>query len=195
MQVTVTGKQLDVGSALTGRVESTLAQVAEKYFPGALDAVVVFSRDAHLYRADITLHAGRNLQLHSNAEAADAPTAFDAAADRMGKRLRRHKRRLVDHHHAAATEPPLPARSVVLDLGPDGVDAPDGGDGHPIVVAETETEIEFLTVSEAVLRLDLGEQPALMFRNRAHGGLNMVYRRNDGHVGWVDPRGTRDIVA
>ena len=196
MQVTVTGRQIDVGAALRFHVETVLAPLAERYFPGALDAVVVFARDAHMIRADIALRASRHLQLQATAEAPEAYAAFDAAAERMGKRLRRNKRRLVDHHQTPPAGPPLPAQSYVLDPGPDdGDDDGASGDGHPLVVAETETEIELLTVSEAVLRLDLGDQPALMFRNRAHGGLNMLYRRSDGHIGWIDPRGARDTLA
>ena len=192
MKLTVKGKQIDVGTALGAHVDDSLSAIAGKYFRQPIEASVVFSREAHLFRADISVHAGRNIQLQSTATGDDAYAAFDVAAGRIAKRLRRHKRWLVDRGREAA-EPaqPLPAQSYVLDAEAEP-DAAEDGEGRPVVIAEMATGIESLTVSEAVMRLDLGDMPALMFRNPAHGGLNMVYRRPDGHIGWVDPRGARD---
>ena len=121
-------------------------------------------------------------------------TEFDVTSDRLSKRLRRHKRRLREHHGREPAET-LPAQQYILSgaFGDDGDDeaGPSDGNGEaqPVVVAEMATEINSLTVSEAVMRMDLAELPALMFRNSAHGGLNMIYRRPDGNIGWIDPHG------
>ena len=221
MKLTITGKQIDLGDALRAHVGASLEQVTGKYFNGAIDATVAFSRQSHLYRADLSVHVSRNIQMQSSGEAADAYVAFDQAAERLAKRLRRHKRRLVDHHRDVPHEPALPAQAYVLELaeaddGEGDVDAPllpartiAAGDtalldkpataGHepdqPVIIAEMTMPIDVLTVSQAVMRLDLSDLQALMFRNRAHGGLNMVYRRPDGNVGWVDPQGSSQAVG
>lgn len=190
MQLTVRGKQIDVGDALRGHVSERLESAVSKYFNDAVDASVVFSREAHLFRADIQVHAGKNIVMQSNGEADEPYVAFDKAAEKVAKRLRRYKRRLTDHHKRTASEPPLEAQAFVLRSEIDS-DATDEAGEEPVVVAELTEPVETLTVSDAVMRLDLGDLPALMFRNAAHGGLNMIYRRPDGNVGWVDPRGTR----
>lgn len=190
MQLTVKGKQIDVGDALRTHVADSLNSLVGKYFNNSLEANVVFSRDAHLFKADIQVHIGRGILLQSASEATEPYPAFDTACDKLGKRLRRYKRRLRDHHTsgAEAEVAALPARYQVIEAEPE-----DHSDEHaaeaaaPLVVAEMQTTIDQLSVSEAVMRMELADRPALLFRNRAHGGLNMVYRRADGNVGWVDP--------
>ena len=213
MHLSVKGKQLDVGDALRTHVDDSLTAIVGKYFGRPIEANVVFSREAHLFKADISVHVGRNILLQSNGEADEPYPAFDTAADKIAKRLRRYKRRLKDHHkhgdngaaEVAALEP-MPASQYILEAEPEEIhidghdeDSHDGAvaepgahDGHPppVIIAEMTTAIDTLTVSEAVMRMDLAELPALMFRNRAHGGLNMIYRRHDGNVGWIDPKGT-----
>lgn len=198
MHVGVIGKNMDVGEAFRTHISDSLEAAVGKYFDKALEATVVVARDAHLYRATLSAHTGRNLLFQSSGEASDPYPAFDRALDRLAKRLRRHKRKLKDHHRAVAGPAPdapvAPARQYILDA-----DAEDPhmeaveGTGQPVIVAEMDTVIETLTVSEAVMRLDLADHPALLFRNRADGAVNMVYRRPDGHIGWVDPapRATR----
>jgi ribosomal subunit interface protein len=192
MQLTVRGKQLDVGDALRAHIGETLDNLVGKYFGKPIEATVSLSREAHMYRAQLSVHVGRGIQLQSQAEA-DAPyPAFDAAAEHLGKRLRRYKRRLRDHHRTATEADAEPAQQYVLaPEAEDFVEPENGADSEPMIVAEMQAEIPSLSVSEAVMRLDLSEATALMFRNRAHGGLNMIYRRGDGNVGWVDPRGNR----
>ena len=185
MQLSVKGKQIDVGDALRQHVETQLKEVVSKYFTDGLDAQVTFSREAHMFRADITVHAGRGIMLQSNASAGEAYPAFDMAADRIAKRLRRHKTRLKDHHHENHASEAVLANAFVLHG--EAEDAQGEANDNPVVVAEMTTQIETLTVSEAVMRLDLGDLPALLFRSKAHGGLNMIYRRPDGNIGWVDP--------
>lgn len=195
MQLSVKGKQIDVGDSLRQHVEANLKDIVGKFFSSPLDAHVTFSREAHLFRADIGVHAGRGITLQSDASASDPYAAFDAAAAKIAKRLRRHKTRLRDHHkYDQDPRESVMAQAFVLhgtdddslDVEVDTETEREGGD-HPVIVAEMTTPIELLTVSEAVMRLDLGNMPALMFRNGAHGQLNMIYRRPDGHIGWIDP--------
>lgn len=192
MQLSVKGKQLDVGDALRTHVDESLSRILDKYFGDALEVTVTLSRDAHLYRAVISAHVGRGIQMEAQGEANEPYPAFDAAADRMSKRLRRYKRRLRDHNSKAAEAAPLPAQQYILaGEGPEESEDESNADGQPAVVAEMTTEIPTLTVSEAVMRMDLANLPAMMFRNSAHGGLNMIYQRSDGNIGWIDPRGNR----
>lgn len=185
MQISIKGKQVDVGDALRQHIETQISDIVGKYFSDTIDAHVTVSREAHLFRADIVVHAGRGITLQSNASASEPYPAFDAAAQRMGKRLRRHKTRLKHHHQdISPKEEALLAQVSVLHADDDSHEE---ANDNPTIVAEMTTPIETLSVSEAVMRLDLGDLPALLFRSRSHGGLNMIYRRADGHIGWVDP--------
>ena len=191
MQLSVKGKQLDIGDAFRVHVEDSLDRILSKYFGSAIEANVTLAPEAHRFRAVVSAHVGRNIQIEAQGEAEEAYAAFDAAAERLSKRLRRHKRRLRDHHkNGAVDHDTLPAQQYILSAEEDHEDTVDA-EGEPAVIAEMATEIPSLTVSEAVMRMDLAEQPAMMFRNTAHGGLNMIYRRPDGNIGWIDPRGNR----
>ena len=191
MQLTITGKQLDVGDALRRHVADSLEGILGKFFGSAIDASVTLSREAHLYEAQLSVHIGRGILLQSEAEASAPYVAFDEAAQRLTERLRRYKRRLRDHHRAAVEGERASQYVLAADSGDDGErPAIDGANEH-LVVAEMQTEVPTLTVSEAVMRLDLANDTAMLFRNRAHGGLNLVYRRNDGNFGWVDPGAER----
>jgi len=201
MQVTVTGKQIDVGDALRDHATATTIAIVERYFGKATEAHVVFARERHQYKAEISVHAGRGLSVQSSGAAEDPYVAFDGAAERIDKRLRRHKRRLRNHHgrgKEGAAAPGEAATAYVLAADED--DGATADDGEPLVIAEMRTNIPELSVSEAVMRLDLAELPALLFRNSARGNLNLVYRRPDGNFGWVDPdlaeaRGARRAKA
>ena len=195
MQLTVTGKQVHVGEALRRHVEASLESLLGKYFRTAIEAHAVFTREAHLIRTDLSLHIGRGIIAKSGAAATDYYPAFDAAAERLGKQLRRYKRRLRDYHAKprSSAERPETARSFVLapvdEADDDGETEArvDGEAAAPVVIAEMGTDLPSLTVGEAVMRLDLADAPALLFRNRSHGELNLVYRRTDGNIGWIDP--------
>lgn len=191
MHITVAGKQVETGEALQTHVRDGLSAIARKYFDHALEANVTFHRDNRAFFAcDINLKAGRNLFMRAEGEAADAHRAFEVAAEHLAKRLRRYRRRVNDHARSLAEErdatAPEMGRQVVL--RPEDEEAePDGAPGpHGAVVAEHPTEIARLSVREAVMRLDLTHAPVLMFRNSASGVLNVVYRRQDGHIGWID---------
>jgi ribosomal subunit interface protein len=194
MQLTVTGKQVDVGDALRGHVETTLDTMLGKYFRTAIEAHAVFAREAHLITADVSLHVGRGMVVNSSAAATDHYVAFDAAAERLAKQLRRYKRRLRDYHGGKTRSPaerPEMAQAFVLapvdEEDDDPADAAMADGAAPVVIAEMSTELPQLTVGEAVMRMDLADAPVLLFRNRSHGELNVVYRREDGNIGWIDP--------
>jgi ribosomal subunit interface protein len=189
MQITVSGKQVDLSDALRERVSTELNTITGKYFDHAQDARVTFSRARQGFACDINLHAGRGLTLRGEAEAPDAYAAFDRAATNVGKRLRRYRRRVNEHARAEAERArPEAARQIIL-----RAEAEDHEEEHvqtsdaPAVIAETETHIAHLSVGEAVMRMELADHPVLMFRDVKSGVLNVVYRRPDGHVGWINP--------
>src|SRR5262249_2133079 len=175
---------------LRHRVEDGLAAAVAKYFDRAIEAHVTFDKRGQFFLADIAVHVGRGIVAHSGGEADDPYLAFSGALEHLAKRLRRHKRPLRDPHNAAArASKSEQARQYVL-AGPgeeEGEEKPkDAGglvNGEPLVIAEMEAEIPTLLVGEAVMRLDLGNAPALMFRNAGNGGLNLIYRRAEGKIG------------
>ena len=195
MQVQVTGKHVDVGDALRTRVSYELSSSIGKYFDrdgGGADVVV--SREGHAFKVDcaVTLASGQQLTTHG--VGGDAHLAFDAAMTKMSKRIRRYKNRLKDHHiQAQARQAETAAYFVIQAPGDDEED--DTADAaqtfpEPMVIAESEHAVRTLTVSGAVMELDLTESQTIVFRNAAHGGLAVVYRRPDGNIGWIDPQRT-----
>lgn len=189
MQVSVSGKHIDVGDALRAHVEGRLTSGVGKYFDRALEAQVQFSKARHLYRSSISVHARRGLSVQANGEADDIYAAFDGAADRIEKRLRRYKRRLRDHHARRAVDgdDASVARQAVIAAEDEESREPMRDTDGPVTIAETTMSLHSLTVSEAVMRMELAELPVLMFRHSGSGRLNVVYRRNDGNIGWLDP--------
>lgn len=190
MQVIVTGKQIDIGDSLRNHVETAMKSLVEKYFDKPIEAHVVFCRERHQLRADLSVHANRGLLLQSSGEAADAYAAFDGAADRLDRRLRRYKRRL-RNHHARGKDGAVAEAATAYVLAAEDTEAEAAVEDQPLVIAEMKTSIPQLSVSEAVMRLDLADLPALLFRNSARGNLNLIYRRPDGNIGWVDPDFTK----
>jgi ribosomal subunit interface protein len=192
MNIIVTGQKLDVGEALSSHIEDSLDIIIEKYFADALDAEVTLSHDGRQIRADISIHVGRNIYVRAHDTVDDPYAAFDVAAAHIAKRLRRYKRRLKDHHGQAGDIATQPAQQYVLAETKSDPDSDqkesDGENTNPVIIAETMTEIEQLSVSEAVMRMDLADQSALMFRNAKTGELNVVYSRHDGNIGWIEPK-------
>ena len=197
MQVQVTGKHVDVGDALRTRVAEELSNSIGKYFDRGGGADVVVSREGHAFKVDcaVTLASGQQLTTHGLG--GDAYMAVDSAVSKMEKRIRRYKRRLKDHHLQALAKQQETAAYFVLqptelaDEDLEDEDEPLQAFPEPMVIAETETPIRTMTVSMAVMELDLTESQALVFRNAAHGGLSVVYRRADGNIGWIDPERTK----
>lgn len=187
MKLSVKGKQIDVGDALRTHVTTHLDEAIGKYVGETSEATVTFSRDAHLFRADILVHGGRGVLLQSTASSDQPYPAFDSALLRLSSRMRRHKTKIKQHHHDASVDMKDHVMASAFVLHGDNQETDEEVGDNPAVIAEMTTPVETLTVGEAVMRLDLGDLPALMFRNRGHGGLNMIYRRPDGNIGWVDP--------
>ena len=196
MQVQVTGKHVDVGEALRSRVTDELSNSVAKYFDRGGGADVVVSREGAAFKVDcaVTLASGQQLTTHGLG--GDAHMAFDAALEKMAKRIRRYKNRLKDHHTQAVAKQTESAAYFVIrpaDLESEEEDAEevDGkGFPEPVIIAETEKPVRSMTVSRAVMELDLTEAQTIVFRNAAHGGLSVVYRRPDGNIGWIDPERT-----
>lgn len=185
MQIQVNGKQIDVGEALRTHVEARLDDAVGKYADRAVDAQVTFSREGSFFKADVHVHLSTGLVTQAAATDSEIYAAFEKSVDRIEKQLRRYKRRLKDHH-ASRRSPVdmLPAAYYVM--------APQEGDEEPasldpVIVAEMTTPIRTVSVGEAVMQMELAHAAFLMFRNERHGGLNVVYRREDGNIGWIDP--------
>ena len=187
MEIRVSGHQMATGSALQEHATDRLNAISEKFFSKALSSAVTFGKaPAGAFACDIVLHVNQGLILKSHGQAQDAHQAFEQAAERVEKQLRRYKRRLKDRHeqadHALREEE---AAYTVFDAGdPESEEAPDA----PPVIAETRTDIPEVSVADAVMMLDLRDTNAMLFKNAGTGRHNMVYRRRDGSIGWVEPR-------
>ncbi|HRK70615.1 MAG TPA: ribosome-associated translation inhibitor RaiA [Micropepsaceae bacterium] len=186
MQIQVSGRQIDIGDALRQHVSERLTAGVAKYFDNVIDANVTFSREGHGYKCDCSVHGSAGINLFAEASAGDIYASFDLAAERMEKRLRRYKRRLKDHKARGSRDSEAFAgKAYVIDAGHDEAEEHEGAE--PAIIAETAAQFASMTVGEAVMRLDLSNAPVFVFRNGKSGGVNVVYRRPDGHIGWVDP--------
>ncbi|KQO65468.1 MULTISPECIES: ribosome-associated translation inhibitor RaiA [unclassified Methylobacterium] len=196
----VTGHGLDLGEALRGRVEERMAATLSKYLDshmsGTCSGHVTLRRDGTAYRTDCVLHLVSGLTLEASGAAHDAHASFEQTADRLEKRLRRYKHRLKDHgaagHDGATVQAAYavfaaPSEADAIDLDEDG---DDGEAAHPPVVAESTKTLKRHSVSEAVTALDLTGAPVIVFVHAGTGRINVVYRRTDGAIGWVDPAET-----
>lgn len=192
MELSVHGKQIDVGDALRGHVTEKLEDLNQKYFNHAAFATVTFSREGHgkpRTRAHISIQIGKNLMVVADAVDTDPYASFENAAVKIGKQMRRYKRRLRDHHERQdddTVSAAVPATKYVLEAASEQ-DTAQSETENPVVIAEMTTEILTLSVSDAVMRMDLSGLPAMMFYNASNGQINMVYRREDGNISWVDP--------
>jgi ribosomal subunit interface protein len=187
MQIKITGKNLDIGTALREHVEERLRQLQQKYFEGTVHAHVTVEKVRTGFQADCALHLATGLVLQAHGSGADAHPSFDQAATHLEKQLRRYKRRLKDHHKDRNVPVrQMEAASYVISPAPDEEDETSGL--NPVVVAEPDIKFPELTVGEAVMQLDISSVSFVLFRNGGHGGLNIVYRRPDGNIGWVDPK-------
>jgi ribosomal subunit interface protein len=195
MQLKVSGKQVDLSDALRIHVSSHMDNITNKYFDHALEANVTFSKARSFFTCDINLHAGRGVTVRGEGQAADARAAFDDAAEHIAKRLRRYRQRVNDHaRDVRPRAKPESGRQYILrdeDIAADGETHGQEPDAlAATIIAESETVIETLSVRDAVMHMDLAFQQMLMFRNTKNGQLNVVYRRPDGHIGWINPEGS-----
>lgn len=193
MELQVHGKQMDVGSALREHVEGRLIDVNEKYFNHTTYATVTFSREGHGHpqtRAHISIQLGKNLLVVADAVEKDPYVAFDTASEKAAKQIRRYKRKIRDHHEREEQSPEveiMKARKYILAAAPEQDDAPEASDSEPAIIAEMNKDVMTLSVSDAVMHMDLTDEQAFVFRNRSNGNINVIYRRSDGNIGWIDP--------
>ncbi|MCB1505471.1 MAG: ribosome-associated translation inhibitor RaiA [Hyphomicrobiaceae bacterium] len=188
MTIQVTGKNVDAGDAYKAYILDKISTVLEKYIGPEISGHVRLEKEKAHFRTNCSIRLRTGLLVEAHGDGADAYGSADAAVERLEKRVRRYKRRLKNHHNGRDTDhfgAELPARDYTVKVGEDDeVEAPAE---HPMIIAEAERGIHELTVSAAVMQLDLSENEFLVFRNAAHGGLNVVYRRPDGNIGWIDP--------
>ena len=201
MQVQISGKHVDVGEALRARVSDEITLSIGKYFDRGGDADVVISKEGFAFRVDCSVKLASGQQLISHGSGGDAHAAFDAALAKIETRIRRYKRRLKSHSIAANAKQAENAAMYVL-RAPDSDEIDDdwtSEDDHPtgapaaMIIAESQASLKTMTVSMAVMELDLTESQAIVFRNAAHDGLSVVYRRPDGNIGWIDPERTKSL--
>lgn len=183
----VSGKNVDVGDALRMHAIERLDDAVDKYFNGGYSGHLTVEREGNLFRSDCMLHLDSGVTLQAAASDREARRSFDMAADRIEKRLRRYTRRLKSHHgrreDRAGRDRVVP--TYLLETPKEEEEVPE--DFAPVVVAEAHTALSEMSVEEAVMALELADSPVVVFRNAGHGGLNVVYRRPDGHIAWVDP--------
>lgn len=191
MRFQISGKQLDIGEALSSHVEKELGLTVEKYAQRPTDASVIFSRDAYNLVCDAVVHLSTGLTVQAKGVAGDVYAAFEECRERMDKQLRRYKNRLKDHHKERVTSPVEFSAAGAYVLAADEDEWQDGADAggiEPFIIAEMESRVPTLSVGDAVMQMELSGNPLLVFRNEKHGGVNVVHRRDDGNVGWIDPR-------
>lgn len=195
MEMTVQGKQIDVGDALREHVTGKMNDIDQKYFNHATDATVTFSREGHggLFRVNISVHVSKNIMVVTEATENDPYLAFDAASEKAAKRLRRYKRKLRDHHNRIEKTPEAEmVKANYYTLATQGAEEQDNNESSdagddPIIIAEIKTNIEKMSVSEAVMRMELADLNAMLFRNASNNKLAIVYVRKDGNIGWIEP--------
>ena len=188
MRYQISGTQIDIGEALQTHVKNELGEILEKYAQRPTDAHVIFSKSGHEFVCEATVHLSTGLTASARAHATEIYAAFDNCGEKMDKQLRRYKRRLKDHHKDR-TDPVelIGASSYILESEREETDS-EPETLQPVIVAEMETNIPSLSVGEAVMQMELGNAPVLVFKNESNKGVNVVYRRDDGNIGWIDPK-------
>ncbi len=186
MSFRVSGKNLDLGNALRDRINDRIAETVGKYFDGGYSGHATLAKDGFSFRTECAIHLDSKVTLHAEGIAPDAYASADQAALRIEKRLRRYHRRLKDHRAERTDEAPIDAASYIIAAPEDEAETEDGP-FTPVIIAESTTALKRLSVSDAVTELDMTGAPVVVFRHAAHGGINIVYRRADGHFGWIDP--------
>lgn len=185
MNVRVTGKHMDIGDSFRTRITGQLSDAIAKYFDGGFSSQVLVEKSGARFSADCKIHLDSGANLHAEGKANDPQVAFESAFERIEKRLRRYKRKLRDHHHGenrAAQEIPYTVMEGRVDEEEEEVQE----NFAPAIVAETTKKLANMTVATAVMALDMTDEPLLLFRKPGSSELNIVYRRNDGNIGWID---------
>ena len=187
MRYQISGKQIDIGTALQAHVKTELDEVIQKYAERPTDALVIFSKSAHEFACEATVHLSTGLNATAKAKDTEIYTAFNSCCAKMEKQLRRYKRRLKDHHKDRTQPVELFGGSSYILASDDRPDQSEPETLQPIIVAEMEAKIPSLSVGEAVMQMELAGAQVLVFRNESKDGVNVVYRRDDGNIGWIDP--------
>ena len=193
MALRISGKNVDVGDAMREHITDRIEDALSKYFTGGFTGHVTLSREGTGFKSECSLHLDTGIVLQVSAQDQDPRNSFDAAADKIEKRLRRYKRKLKDHRPKGNGRESYEAASYVLASPDDDEEVP--VDFNPLVIAETSAKVKTMTVGMAVMELDLTEAPVVLFKNAANGGVNVVYRRSDGNIGWIDPALAAEKVA
>ena len=191
MRYQISGRHIDIGEALQTHVKAELGETVEKYAQRPTEAVVVFSRDAHHNVCEATLHLSTGMTVQARGHAGDIYAAFEETREKLDKQIRRYKRRLRDHHDRRSQPVAYDGGAAYILAASDDPAAPEPETLQPVVIAEMETRVPELSVGEAVMQMELSGQNLLVFRNEGHGGVNVVYRRDDGNIGWIDPRNSK----
>jgi ribosomal subunit interface protein len=192
MPFRVSGKNIDIGEALRSRVSTRVVEALAKYFDGGYSGHVTVGKEGFGFRTECVVHLDSGIVLHADGMAGDAYSSADEAALRIEKRLRRYKGRLKNHRASrsdgsvADLSRPIDAPSYVIAAPEDGTEQ-EVAAFNPVIIAESATALKRLSVSEAVMELDMTGVPVVVFRHAGHGRVNLVYRRSDGHIGWIDP--------
>jgi ribosomal subunit interface protein len=184
MSLIVSGKHMNVGETLTDRITDRVEDAVSKYFTNGYSGQVTIEKMGNWFECDCSLHLNSGAMLQAKAKTNDPTTCFEEAAEKIEKRMRRYKRRLKDHHAHGNVKSAQAFYSVVEQ--PD-IDEEISEDYSPLIVAESTTTVNTQTVAQAVVQLDLTDNPVVVFKNAANGEINVLYRRNDGNIGWVDP--------
>ncbi|MCP5036577.1 MAG: ribosome-associated translation inhibitor RaiA [Rhodobacteraceae bacterium] len=188
MKYQISGKQIDIGEALTTHVKDELGDVVKKYAERPTDAQVIFAKNGGEFTCEAIVHLSTGLTAQAKGHAHDIYAAFDQCTDKMETQLRRYKRRLKDHHRERANPVEVfGGASYILAAGA-GSEESEPETLQPMIIAEMETRIATLSVGEAVMQMELSEAPVLVFRNEKTKGVNVVYHRDDGNIGWIDPK-------
>jgi len=182
MSLKVSGKHMNVGDALTSRITDRIDEAVTKYFGNGYSGQVTLEKEGNWYDCDCMVHLDSGMVLQATAKTTDPTSSFEDAADKIEKRLRRYKRRLKDHHTAGIAKE---AFYTVVERPAEEEEVPE--DYNPVVIAESTTSVNTQSVAQAVVQLDLTDRPVVVFKNAANGEINVVYRRGDGNIGWVDP--------
>jgi ribosomal subunit interface protein len=197
MKISITGKHFDLGESLQERITQTLTRIVHKYFDHVVDAHVTVSKENHSVTIQLEVHIGHNIIVRASDSAEDAYLALDQSIHVLEKGLRRYKERLKAHHSNHDVSKEEKAIQYILGNSYRNLNEEEETHEHaqPAIIAETTTYIPQLSVSEAVMRLDLSDSHAFLFKNKSHGQLNLVYVRKDGNIGWVDPEGNKKLHA
>ncbi len=189
MALRISGKHMDIGESLNARIEDRISDAVEKYFGHGFSGQVTMEKQGAFFTSDIMINLDSGIALQTSARENDPHLSFDKAGERMEKRLRRYKRRLKDHHAGQNNDDAAAAAYTVMSMPDDDEEVAE--DFAPAVIAESSMTVRTQTVAMAVMQLELMDQPVNVFKNAANGTLNVVYRRADGNIGWVDPSSTQ----